>query len=341
MTDSTLEAAHQSGFVDRSPRFHGGSPADQQRILALYEELLVANDGIDNDHLRRLWSDDPQYVFINLNGYQYYGREDWLTVWDFYRPRFQQNKRYTTGNLSITINGDMAVVLADQGGRYNDWVGPEPGASPQHYRATVVYVRTADGDWTVVHAHFSVANAGLRPDQGGEHATAATPDAPPQADDASIAPRTDRAPVFDGGSPADQAALLALHHAFLAANDPIDNDMLRKVWSADPENLFFNTNGYTYYGLEDWLKVWDYYRPRFKVLQPYTPGDVRGIVRGDMAAIVADYVGRNKTWVGSESSHNPRYFRATQIAVREAGGWKVIHAHFSEGNLGPRPEQRG
>ena len=134
--------------------------------------------------------------------------------------------------------------------------------------------------------------------------------------------------------------MLAVHHAFLAANDPIDADMLREVWSDDPSNLFFNTNGYTYYGLDDWLRVWDYYRPRFKMLKPYTPGDVRGIVRGNMAAIVADYVGRNKTWIGSESSHNPRYYRATQVVQRGPHGWRVIHAHFSEGNLGPRPEQR-
>jgi ketosteroid isomerase-like protein len=261
-------------------------------------------------------------------------------VWDFYRPRFQQNKRYTTGNLSITITGDMAVVVADQGGRYKEWVGPEPGDSPQHYRATVVYVRKPDGDWTVVHAHFSTASAGLRPDEGGEHTVPVSGSAPPQADDTSIAPHTDRQPVFDGGSPADHAALLGVHHAFLAANDPIDANMLRKVWSDDPEHVFFNTNGYTYYGLDDWLKVWDYYRPRFKVLQPYTPGDVRGIVQGNIAVVVADYVGRNKAWIGSESSHNPRYYRATQIVVREPEGWRVIHAHFSEGNLGPRPEQR-
>jgi ketosteroid isomerase-like protein len=337
MSDVVMDAAHQLGFVERPPQFRGGSPADQQRILELYKDFLVANDAIDNDHLRRLWSDDPQYVFFNLNGYQYYGLDDWLTVWDFYRPRFQRNKRYTTGNLSILIDRDMGVVLADQGGRYKDWIGTEPGDSPQHYRASVVYVRKSDGDWTVVHAHFSVANAGARPEQGGEHAAGS---APPQADDPSIAPRTDERPVFDGGSAEDQAALLAVHHAFLAANDPIDADMLRTVWSADPDNLFFNTNGYTYYGLDDWLTVWDYYRPRFKMLKPYSPGDVRVVVRGDMAAITADYVGRNKTWVGGEASHNPRYYRATQIARREEDGWKVVHAHFSEGNLGPRPEQR-
>ena len=52
-------------------------------------------------------------------------------------------------------------------------------------------------------------------------------------------------PVFDGGTKADHEALLAVHHGFLAANDPLDPAMLRKVWDDDPSRAFFNTNGHT------------------------------------------------------------------------------------------------
>jgi ketosteroid isomerase-like protein len=147
---------------------------------------------------------------------------------------------------------------------------------------------------------------------------------------------------FDGGSDADRRELLAVHHGFLAANDPLDPAMLRKVWDDEPGRVFFNTNGHTYHGIDDWLKVWDYYRVRFRLIRPYGPGHIRIAVRGDMAMIAADGVSRTKEWVGKpEEIHNPKRYRATQVCIRTDGKWKVVHAHFSEQDEGVRPDKQG
>lgn len=144
---------------------------------------------------------------------------------------------------------------------------------------------------------------------------------------------------FDGGTETDREQLLFLHHEYLRANDDLDYERLKNVWDDNPENRHYNTNGHTYDGLPDWENIWNFYRPQFRLISPYSPGRVRIVVRGDMACITADYVSRHKEWIGRTSEHNPSYYRATQVAVRTEGGWKVIHAHFSVQDTGPRPDR--
>jgi ketosteroid isomerase-like protein len=151
-----------------------------------------------------------------------------------------------------------------------------------------------------------------------------------------------RAVTFKGGTEADQQQLLAIHETFVAANDALDADRLRSIWSVDPDFVFFNANGFNYYGLEDWLKVWDYYRSRLLVLKPSSTGHIRITVGGEMALITDDWIARYRTWKGHE--HEPNfnstpYFRSTQVCTRETGEWKVMHAHFSSGHTGLRPDQ--
>ena len=62
----------------------------------------------------------------------------------------------------------MAVVWCHRKTRRN-WVGDQPPPTDIHYdgaefvtRSTMVF-RKEDGDWCVVHAHFSEASAGDRP----------------------------------------------------------------------------------------------------------------------------------------------------------------------------------
>ncbi len=35
------------------------------------------------------------------------------------------------------------------------------------------------------------------------------------------------------------------------------------------------------------------------------------------------------------------YIRATQVCLKEPDGWRVMHAHFSSGRRGKRPDQGG
>lgn len=150
-------------------------------------------------------------------------------------------------------------------------------------------------------------------------------------------------PIFDGGSEADRQQLLGLYDDFRRANDALDGAALRKVWSADPHTVFFNTNGHAYYGIDDWLKIWDHYRTRLELVKPGGSGAIRIVIRGDMALITDDHVGRFWKWIGQEGEPDfligKPYIRATMVCVREDERWMVVHAHFSSGNIGPRPDQ--
>ena len=152
-------------------------------------------------------------------------------------------------------------------------------------------------------------------------------------------------PVFDGGSHEDRDKLLELYYAFRLANDALDNAALRTLWSANPDHIFFNTNGYAYQGLDDWLNIWNHYRTRLQLVKPGGCGTVRITIRGDMALMTDDHAGRYWKWMGQETEPtffiDRPYIRCTQVCVREGSAWKVIHAHFSSGNVGLRPDQGG
>ena len=66
------------------------------------------------------------------------------------------------------MSGDLATVWCHRKTKRN-WVGDEPPPSDIHYdgkefvtRSTMVF-RKEDGEWCVVHAHFSEASASARP----------------------------------------------------------------------------------------------------------------------------------------------------------------------------------
>ena len=156
---------------------------------------------------------------------------------------------------------------------------------------------------------------------------------------------SDHPTVFDGGTPADHDALLRLYYDLRLANDGLDNDALRKVWEPDARHAYFNTNGHAYYGIDDWLHIWDHYRTRLQLVKPGGCGTIRITVRGDMALITDDRVGRYWKWIGQKEeptflTEKP-YIRATMGCLLGPGGWKMIHAHFSSGRTGKRPDQGG
>jgi len=149
--------------------------------------------------------------------------------------------------------------------------------------------------------------------------------------------------TYDGGSEKDRQDLLLLYHTYMVANDHLDFDLLSTIWDAGRDNLFFNTNQFTYEGLSDWENIWNHYRSRFKFESPYYPGRLHIVIRGDMACIEADGILRHKSWVGppGEVTHNPSAYRATKVLIKEAGEWRVVHSHFSEMADGVRPDRAG
>ena len=146
--------------------------------------------------------------------------------------------------------------------------------------------------------------------------------------------------VFDGGTPDDQQQLEAFYEQLWRANDSLGDETLRPVWSDDPSSVFFNTNGHTYHGLEDWFRIWAHYRNRLVAPVQGASKQVRVTVRADMAVIIDEHRSRALKWVAAdaEPDYITDYMRATVVCLRENGGWRGMHAHYSSGRPGPRPE---
>lgn len=144
----------------------GGSPADRGRLLERLHEYLDANARFDWETLQDLWSGAPEGVFFNLNGHTYKGREHWTRLWQFYQQNVASSY-WTPFDIGGVVSGDLAVVWCHRHTK-SDWVGSEPPPAPRRYgaehitRSTMVFHKE-DGDWRVVHVHFSEAATTPRP----------------------------------------------------------------------------------------------------------------------------------------------------------------------------------
>jgi ketosteroid isomerase-like protein len=137
----------------------------------------------------------------------------------------------------------------------------------------------------------------------------------------------------------DRDHVLALHQAYLKANEKIDPSLLEGVWDDDPGNIFYNLNGFTYTGLAHWSRLWKYFSPRMEQIVPYTSYDQRVVIEGDVAWITASRFGETR-WIGTEPPPRPDgpvMSRSTEVLMRTPDGWRVVHTHFSRGSLSPRP----
>ncbi len=147
-------------------RFTGGSAADRTAIMAKFNDYLIANTTYDREALRRIWSAAPESTFFNLNGHVYKGREHWLKLWEYYSQRVS-NSVWEPFDIGGTISTDIAVVWCLRK-TYYKWIGTGPmdaGRRPERTsisRSTMVF-RKEDGDWRVVHVHFSTASEDPRP----------------------------------------------------------------------------------------------------------------------------------------------------------------------------------
>ena len=147
---------------------------------------------------------------------------------------------------------------------------------------------------------------------------------------------------FDGGSEADRREIASAFHAYLEANAAYDWEWLARIWSQDPDNVFFNMNGHTYVGLAHWIRLWQYYKDRVDTgwWEPY---DVNVLIRGDMALITC-HRKTARRWKGSEAERlaydadRPAFVsRSTMVMAKEDGAWKTVHVHFSMASQEPRP----
>ena len=143
-----------------------------------------------------------------------------------------------------------------------------------------------------------------------------------------------------GGSAADRHRLLQRMDEYLDANARFDWEKLQGIWSGTPEAVFFNLNGHTYKGREQWTRLWQYYKDN--VTSGYwTPFDIGGVVNGDLAVIWCERHTRSE-WVGADPLPSRPYgkdfiSRSTMVFRKEKDDWRVVHAHFSPASDASRP----
>ena len=143
----------------------GGRPEDRRRVLERMDQYLDLNGRFDWEALQELWSAAPGSVFFNLNGHTYKGREHWTRLWQYYKNNVASGY-WVPFDIGGVIDGGLAVVWCERHTR-SEWVGQDPVPSRPYgkdfiSRSTMVF-RKEDGDWRVVHVHFSPASDAPRP----------------------------------------------------------------------------------------------------------------------------------------------------------------------------------
>jgi hypothetical protein len=147
-------------------RLVGGSEADRRRLLQRLDEYLDINARFDWVKLQDLWSRSEDSLYFNLNGHTYKGREHWTRLWQYYRDNVASSY-WTPYDVGGVVSDELAVIWCHRHTK-SDWIGAEPPPQPGRYgrefvsRATMVF-RKEDGDWRVVHVHFSPASDLPRP----------------------------------------------------------------------------------------------------------------------------------------------------------------------------------
>jgi hypothetical protein len=145
----------------------GGTVSDRAKILQLHADYIDVNARFDWVNLERIWSAAPEATFFNLNGHTYNGRDHWIRLWKFYGQNVRSSY-WTPFDIGGVVSDELATVWCHRRTRRN-WIGGDPPPQDIHYggdefitRSTMVF-RKENGEWRVVHAHFSEASAAARP----------------------------------------------------------------------------------------------------------------------------------------------------------------------------------
>jgi hypothetical protein len=144
----------------------------------------------------------------------------------------------------------------------------------------------------------------------------------------------------------DRAEILSVSKMWWDANRKFSIPMMCEAFVGSDSFHGFNLNGHTYYGIDEWVKLWQYLghvmAPADEAPAMAEPRDVRLVIRGDMAFLTAESVLTVKVLPTSdaESGSLPPPgqtasipFRATEVFVREDHEgkpvWKMWHFHCS------------
>jgi ketosteroid isomerase-like protein len=154
----------------------------------------------------------------------------------------------------------------------------------------------------------------------------------------------------------DVREIRRLHRQWWASNRGLEVEKMRECFA--PDYLMWNLNGHPYFGLQEKIDLFEYYKGHLMPTEPPELWDIRVTVDHDMAYVTAEgvlpVVVRSAEGSGSAliDSMAPLYerdgetvrfrFRETSVFRRDDGHgnkvWKIWHFHCSP--LAPENEPR-
>jgi hypothetical protein len=140
----------------------------------------------------------------------------------------------------------------------------------------------------------------------------------------------------------DRQEILRLHNEWWNANCGLHIDGMRRVFAGGDKFHGFNLNLHTYYGIEEWTKLWEHYQKTIDITEVPETRDMRVFVKGDVGWFTCEGTlkvkalrasGTGSSALKADESVTSFRFRGTEVYVREdAEGnpvWKMWHCHYS------------
>jgi ketosteroid isomerase-like protein len=154
----------------------------------------------------------------------------------------------------------------------------------------------------------------------------------------------------------DEAEIRSVHREWWGSNVGLDVERMRVCFA--PDYLMWNLNGHPYYGLDEKVALFRYYREHMVPTEPPELWDIRVTVDGDMAYLTAEGIlpvtvtseeGSGSSLIDSMAQRYERRgdqvlfrFRETSVFRRDDGAgnrvWRIWHFHCSP--LAPEDEPR-
>ena len=125
-------------------------------IRAVVDRFWAGWEGLDADAILATIADDKRVIVVGTDADEYWvGRDAMVEPFRAMVATFDEERvRWGAGDPVVEIRGDVGWVV----GRASVGVRTGTEIVTSAMRATFVLER-ADGDWRIVHAHFSVAPA--------------------------------------------------------------------------------------------------------------------------------------------------------------------------------------
>jgi len=150
-------------------------------------------------------------------------------------------------------------------------------------------------------------------------------------------------PNLVGGSKTDREQILKLHADYIDANARFDRRCSIRSGARRRRPCSSISMGNTYKGRDHWFRLWEFYGRNVNSSY-WTPFDIVGSCPTEWRWCGASSHQAELDRQGAAAEGYPlrrrRIHHPLHLVFRkEAGGWRVVHTHFSEASAGERPRR--